>query len=64
MENEIKSRWGEIIAYLKDNSSISGPAIRTFIEPLEAISYENNILTLQIDMSQQGDCYNALTERY
>ena len=43
MENEIKSRWGEIIAYLKDNSSISGPAIRTFIEPLEAISYENNI---------------------
>ena len=48
MENEIKSRWGEIIAYLKDNSSISGPAIRTFIEPLEAISYENNILTLQI----------------
>ena len=55
MENEIKSRWGEIIAYLKDNSSISGPAIRTFIEPLEAISYENNILTLQIDMSQQGD---------
>ena len=64
MENEIKSRWGEIIAYLKDNSSISGPAIRTFIEPLEAISYENNILTLQIDMSQQGDCYKALTERY
>ena len=44
--------------------SRTGPAIRTFIEPLEAISYENNILTLQIDMSQQGDCYKALTERY
>ena len=64
MENEIKAHWGEIIAYLKENSDISGPAIRTFIEPLEAISYENNILTLQIDMKKQGDCYKSLTERY
>ena len=40
MENKIKAQWSEIIAYLMEESDISKPAIRTFIEPLEVFSYE------------------------
>lgn len=64
MKDKIKSQWDNIIAYLKEESPITGPAIRTFIEPLEIFSYEDGILTLQIDKKTQGDCIDFLKSRY
>jgi len=31
MENTIKAKWNDIITHLMEESSITGPAIRTFI---------------------------------
>jgi hypothetical protein len=64
MENKIKAKWSDIIAYLMDESDISKPAIRTFIEPLEVDSYQDGILTFQIDKETQGDCIGLLKSRY
>lgn len=64
MENVIKARWSEIINYLKEEEAITGPAIRTFIEPLEIFSYEDGVVTLQINKEIQGDCINILKSKY
>ena len=64
MENKIKARWSEIIAYLMEESDISKPAIRTFIEPLEFFSYDDGIITFQINKETQGDCISLLKSRY
>lgn len=64
MENKIKAQWSNIITYLKEKSGITGPAIRTFIEPLEIFSYENGVVTFKIDKETQGDCIDILKSRY
>lgn len=64
MVNNIKSKWNDIITYLKEESAITGPAIRTFIEPLEIFSYEDGIVTLQINKETQGDCIDILKFKY
>ena len=64
MENKIKARWSEIIAYLMEESDISKPAIRTFIEPLEFFSYDGGVITFQINKETQGDCISLLRSRY
>lgn len=64
MENKIKARWSEIIAYLMEESDISKPAIRTFIEPLEFFSYDGGVITFQINKETQGDCISLLKSRY
>ena len=64
MENKIKAQWSEIIAYLMEESDISKPAIRTFIEPLEFFSYDNRVITFQINKETQGDCISLLKTRY
>lgn len=64
MENEIKTKWNNIIAYLKEESAITGPAIRTFIEPLEVFSFEDGIVTFQINKETQGDCIDILKSKY
>ncbi len=64
MENKIKARWSEIIAYLMEESNISKPAIRTFIEPLEFFSYDGGVITFQINKETQGDCISLLKSRY
>lgn len=64
MEDKIKAKWSDIITYLKEESAITGPAIRTFIEPLEIFSYENGIVTLQINKETQGDCIDILKSKY
>lgn len=64
MKNKIKAQWSEIIAYLIEESDISKPAIRTFIEPLEISSYSDGIVTFQINKEIQGDCISLLKSRY
>lgn len=64
MENTIEAKWDDIIAHLKDESSITGPAIRTFIEPLEIFSYDDGVVTFQIDKEIQGDCIDILQSKY
>lgn len=64
MEEKIKSQWDSIITYLEEESTITGPAIRTFIKPLEFFSYENGVITFQIDKQSQGDCIDMLKSKY
>lgn len=64
MKNKIKAQWSDIIAYLMEESDISKPAIRTFIEPLEVYSYEDGVITFQINKETQGDCISLLKSRY
>lgn len=64
MENKIKAQWSDIITYLKEKSGITGPAVRTFIEPLSVHSFENGIVTFKIDKETQGDCIDILKSRY
>ena len=47
-----------------EESDISKPAIRTFIEPLEFFSYDDGIITFQINKETQGDCISLLKSRY
>ena len=42
MENVIKNKWNEIIEYLKDAYEVNGVLFRTWIEPLEVVSYDND----------------------
>lgn len=64
MKNEIKAKWNNIITYLKEESAITGPAIRTFIEPLEIFSYEDGVITFEINKETQGDCIDILKSKY
>lgn len=64
MENTIEAKWDDIITHLKDESSITGPAIRTFIEPLEIFSYDDGVVTFQINKEIQGDCIDILQSKY
>ncbi len=64
MKNKIQDQWGEIIAYLEEEYDIASPTINTFIKPLEFYSYENGVLTFQIDKELQGDCIQILEKRY
>lgn len=64
MENQIKDKWNEIITYLRDEYLINGVLFRTWIEPLEVISYENDVLKIAIDQSKQGDILNLIDKKY
>lgn len=64
MENEIKTKWNNIVAYLKEEGAITGPVIRTFIEPLEVFSFEDGIVTFEIDKEIQGECIDFLKAKY
>lgn len=64
MKNEIKDKWNEIIDYLRDEYLINGVLFRTWIEPLEVISYENGTLVVAIDESKQGDILELIKKKY
>jgi len=60
MENIIKENWTKIITRMKDEYLINGVIFRTWIEPLEVISYKNGVVTIAIDESKQGDILNSI----
>lgn len=64
MENTIKAKWNDIITHLMEESSITGPAIRTFIEPLQIFSFNDGVVTFEIDKETQGDCKKILESKY
>mgnify|MGYP004508418087 FL=1 len=64
MNNEIKNKWSEIITYLKEEYLINRVLFRTWIEPLEVISFQNNTLVIAIDKNTQGDILNLIEQRY
>ena len=64
MENEIEVKWNNIVAYLKEKSGITGPVIRTFIEPLKVFSFEDGIVTFEINKKIQGECIDFLKAKY
>lgn len=64
MENEIKNKWSEIIEYLRDEFNINGVLFRTWIQPLEVVSFQNNTVVISIDKQTQGDILNLIEQKY
>lgn len=64
MENKIRDKWSEIIEYLKDAYEVNGVLFRTWIEPLEVVSYSNGTLIISIDEQKQGDILNLIDKKY
>lgn len=64
MKNEIKDKWSEIITYLRDEYLINGVLFRTWIEPLEVISFQNDTLVIAINEQTQGDILDLIEKRY
>ena len=64
MKNQIKDKWNEIITYLREEYLVNGVLFRTWIEPLEIISYTNGTLVIAIDESKQGDIINLIDKKY
>ncbi len=64
MENKIRDKWSEIIEYLKDAYEVNGVLFRTWIEPLEVVSYNNGTLVISIDEQKQGDILNLIDKKY
>ncbi len=64
METLVKEKWSEIIAYLRDEYLINGVLFRTWIEPLEVVSFYNGILIISIDEKKQGDILNLIEKKY
>lgn len=64
MENQFKDKWNEIITYLREEYLINGVIFRTWIEPLEVVSYEDGLLTISIDETKQGDIRDLIEKKY
>ena len=64
MEIEIKSKWNEIINYLKTEFGLSDVVFRTWILPLEVESVKDGIITISIDDSKIGDRINYISTKY
>ena len=64
MENKIRDKWSEIIEYLKDAYEVNVVLFRTWIEPLEVVSYNNGTLVISIDEQKQGDILNLIDKKY
>ncbi len=63
METALKNNWEKVIEYLNKEGQISGPSLTAFVEPLKFNKFENNILTLQIDINIQGPCIDLLSSQ-
>lgn len=64
MENQIREKWNEIITYLREEYLINDVLFRTWIKPLEIVSYENGSLLIAIDKATQGDILNVIEIKY
>lgn len=64
MENAIKDKWSEILLFLKEEYAINPVLFRTWIEPLEVFSYNEDVLTVAIDESKQGDILELVKKKY
>ena len=64
MENEIKSKWNEIINYLKIEFGLSNVVYRTWITPLTLETVRDGVATVSIDDSIIGDRMNYIRTKY
>ncbi len=64
MENQIKDKWNEIITYLREEYVNNDILFRTWIEPLEVVSYENGDLIISVNEEKQGDSLNLIEKKY
>ena len=64
MENEIKSKWNDIINYVKREFNVTDPAFRTWLEPLTVHSVNDHIATIIVNESKQGQTVNFISNRY
>ncbi len=64
MNSNIQTQWSQIIQWLMDETNLSSPVIRTFIEPLEIVSHQDHFLILQADKDKIGDSINLIRNKY
>ena len=54
MKETLIANWDTILQHLKTEHSISDVVFRTWLQPLEIYSVENNVITLSIDETKVG----------
>jgi len=64
MIDTIKSKWSEIIEYLRSEFDVNDVLFRTWIVPLSIISCDKNQITIGIDKEKQGDTQSILEKKY
>jgi chromosomal replication initiator protein DnaA len=64
MKDFILEKWDEILEYLKIEHSISDVSFRTWIQPLQVYSVENDLITILIDDTSIGDSKKFITTKF
>ena len=64
MENQIKDKWNEIITYLREEYVNNDILFRTWLQPLEVVSYETRTLIISVNEEKQGDSLNLIEKKY
>lgn len=64
MKNDIKSKWSEIINRVREDNNVTQVASRTFLDPLQFYSIENDVVTIIVDEKTQGNNPSLISNRY
>ncbi len=64
MKDIILEKWDEILEYLKIEHSISDVSFRTWIQPLQVYSVENDLITILIDDTSIGDSKKFISTKF
>jgi chromosomal replication initiator protein len=64
MKDIILEKWDEILEYLKIEHSISDVSFRTWIQPLQVYSVQNDLITILIDDTSIGDSKKFISTKF
>ncbi|MCR5690762.1 MAG: hypothetical protein K6G62_00885, partial [Eubacterium sp.] len=64
MIDTIKSKWSEIIEYLRSEFDVNDVLFRTWILPLTIVSCDKSQITIGLDKEKQGDTQSILEKKY
>ena len=64
MKDVLMKKWDEILEYMKLEHDISEVSFRTWIQPLEIHSVENNIITILIDDNKLGNSKKFIINKF
>lgn len=64
MKDVLMKKWDEILEYMKLEHDISEVSFRTWLQPLEIHSVENNIITILIDDNKLGNSKKFIINKF
>lgn len=64
MKELIEEKWDEILEYLKIEHGVSDVSFRTWIQPLQIYSVNNNVITIAIDDKKLGNSKKFIINKF